>query len=64
LIAKPLISPTEKNTKFDWDLALEEAFDTWMEELILAPIFASPRDEGEYVIDTDASLVCRGAVLQ
>jgi len=29
-----------------------------------APILASPTDEGEYVLDTDASLVGLGAVLQ
>lgn len=63
-IAKPLHSLTEKDTKFHWDWAQEEAFYTLKEKLITAPILASPTDEGEYVLDTDASLVGLGAVLQ
>jgi transposase InsO family protein len=44
--------------------AQEEAFVTLKEKLITAPILASPTDDGEYVLDTDASLMGLGAVLQ
>ncbi|HSN23183.1 MAG TPA: reverse transcriptase family protein, partial [Methylomicrobium sp.] len=63
-IARPLHQLTGKGQPFVWEAAQENAFQTLKERLITAPILASPRDEGEYVLDTDASLYGLGAVLQ
>jgi transposase InsO family protein len=63
-IAKPLSQLTEKNRPFEWSTAQEEAFQELKARLISAPILAAPMDNGLYVLDTDASLVGLGAVLQ
>ena len=38
----------------------ELAFRALKERLVTAPILSSPRDEGQYVLDTDASLAGLG----
>ena len=63
-IAKDLHKLTEKGQPFVWQAEQETAFQTLKERLVTAPILASPTDDGMYVLDTDASQVGLGAVLQ
>ena len=63
-IAKPLHVLTGKEQPFSWGTEQEAAFQTLKERLTEAPILASPADEGAYVLDTDASQIGLGAVLQ
>ena len=62
-IARPLHKLTEKGQPFNWSIEQDIAFRTLKERLISSPILASPIDDGEYVLDTDASAVGLGAVL-
>jgi len=63
-IARPLHLLTAKGQPFEWRDGQETAFQLLKERLISAPILASPLVEGEYVLDTDASLSGLDAVLQ
>ena len=63
-IARPLHQLTAKGHPFVWETAQEMAFQILKERLITAPILSSPRDDGDYILDTDASLFGLGAVLQ
>ncbi len=62
-IARPLHHLTGKNVKFEWTAACQEAFEELKSRLVSSPILAYPRDEGQYVLDTDASAYAMGAVL-
>jgi len=55
---------TKKYQTFCWDDRKEEAFVTLKERLTSAPVLATPRDEGLYCMDTDASDCHIGAILQ
>ena len=55
---------TNKGQPFVWTESQESAFRALKDCLITAPILASPHDEGEFVLDTDASMTGLGAVLQ
>ena len=61
--AKCLIKLTEKNRPFQWEEEQEKAFQQLKEVLGQAPILAHPREEGGFVLDTDASREGMGAVL-
>jgi len=63
-LAKPLHAMTTKRQPFIWGEEQEELFLTLKARLIEAPVLASPNDEGEYVLDTDARQYGLGAVLQ
>jgi len=63
-IARPLHELTKKYQQFQWTDRQEEAFCTLKRKLTEAPILASPRDEGTYVLDTDASDSALGASVQ
>ena len=63
-IAHPLHELTKKNQKFNWTDCQETAFCTLKRKLTEAPVLASPRDEGIYVLDTDASDYALGASIQ
>lgn len=63
-LVKPLTELTKKSTKFVWSNECQEAFGK-LKQLFVSPgILAYPRDEGEYILDTDASDDTIGAVLQ
>ncbi|VDH95429.1 Hypothetical predicted protein [Mytilus galloprovincialis] len=62
-IASPLIKLTRKNQSFKWSDECEESFNKLKERLISAPILSFPKDEGLFILDTDASLNGVGAVL-
>ena len=54
-IAQPLIDLTHKGKSFNWSLDCQKAFDTIKNILSSAEVMAFPADEGEYILDTDAS---------
>ena len=63
-IARPLHELTRKNAVFQWTDACERAFRILKDRLTNAPILAAPCDDGEFVLDTDASDTAVGIVLQ
>ncbi|KMQ85704.1 krab-a domain-containing protein [Lasius niger] len=63
LVAKPLFSLTENLTKFVWTEQCEAAFKELKKRLVSSPILSFPRDEGQFILDTDASNHGIGAVL-
>ena len=62
-IAAPLFGLIKKETTFVWTDECQRAFDELKMKLTSGPILALPKDEGMYVLDTDASDVGLGAVL-
>lgn len=54
---------TRKNQVFEWSIQCQLAFDHLKQKLIEALILSLPRDNGEYVLDTDASDHSIGAVI-
>ena len=63
-LARPLVDLTKKNTTFEWKEPQEQAFQMLKNKLATAPVVSIPREVGEMVLDTDASQVGLGAVLQ
>ena len=61
--AQPLTNLTKKSVRFYWDEECQYAFETLKQLLVTAPVLAYPTDEGDYVLDTDASNYAMGAVL-
>ena len=49
--------------QFNWSQDCQKAFDSLKEKLASPPVLAYPKDEGEYILDTDASNHAIGAVL-
>ena len=62
-LARPLHLLTQKGQPFVWTASQESAFLVLKQRLISAPVLSSPIDDGEYVLDTDASSTALGAVL-
>lgn len=62
-MARPLNSLVKKNTPFVWASCCQEAFEKLKQALINAPILAYPLEEGQFILDTDASNEAVGAVL-
>ena len=63
-IARPLHELTKKGRHFEWTDRQDEAFLLLKRKLTEAPVLATPRDEGMFYLDTDASDQALGAVLQ
>ena len=63
-IAAPLTELTSKHTEFFWNYGAQDAFLKLKEALCSAPILSFPMDSGDFVLDTDASAISVGAVLQ
>ena len=61
--ARPLHALTRKNEPFVWSGQCQTTFDELKTKLTTAPIMTLPRDEVEYILDTDASGWAIGAVL-
>jgi len=55
---------TRKNATFEWSDACETLFTELKHLLTSPPILGTPRDEGNYILDTDASDYALGVVLQ
>jgi len=49
--------------RFQWTDACQRAFDGLKSALLGATVLALPRDEGDFILDCDASEVAIGAVL-
>ena len=62
-IAIPLYNLLRKNEPFRWTGECQEAFEALKERLMTEPVLALPTDDGQYVLDTDASDHGLGAVL-
>lgn len=62
-IAEPLHALTKKNVRFQWTEKCHAAFNCLKGHLTTAPVLGYPLDEGEMMLDTDASDVGIGAVL-
>ena len=62
-LAKPLTELTSCKRKFKWTEDCENSFQKLKECLISAPILGYPQEEGEFIVDTDASDVAVGGVL-
>jgi len=62
-VAAPLHALQRKNVPFVWTDECEVAFNHLKECLTSAPIFGMPRDDGTFLLDTDASDTGLGAVL-
>ena len=62
-VAAPLHDLTKKDVTFKWTDETQSAFDTLKAALTSSPILAMPTDDGEMVLDTDASDKSIGAVL-
>jgi len=65
-IARPLHNLTKRGATFEWTPECDAAFQQLKQSLTSAPILVAPCDEGQYVLDTDASDTAGalGAVLQ
>jgi len=62
-IAAPFHALTQKNAYFSWGPAHDKAFQTLKARLVTAPILGMPRDDGTFLLNTDASDRGIGAVL-
>ena len=62
-VAKLLHALTRKNAKFEWTEECQGAFDELIRRLFAAPVVSLLRNEGEYRLDTDASMWSIGEVL-
>ena len=62
-IARPLHKLTEKREKFVWSESCIEAFIHLEQRLVEASALAYPTDDGNYILDMDASQERLGAVL-
>jgi len=61
--ARPLFKLTENHARFIWTDPCQEAFVTLKRALISSPVLSFPKEEGEFILDTDASNHGLGAVL-
>ena len=63
-IACPIHILTQKNRPFVWDDPQQEALEHLKHCLVTAPVLSLPRDEGRYVLDSDANNDALDPVLQ
>ena len=62
-VAKPLTKLTSCKNKFNWTEECDVSFNKLKECLISSPILGYPQEEGEFIVDTDASDVALGGIL-
>ena len=62
-VANPLQDLLKKGIKFHWEERHQKAFELLQKSLITAPIMAYPQHDCMFILDTDASDRCYGAVL-
>jgi len=62
-IAAPLHALTKKGVRFFWSTECQTAFERLKDALTTAPTLALPDEEGEFLLDCDASNFAIGAVL-
>ena len=59
-LSEPLVALTRKGVPFVWTDRQQVAFDTLKTCLINAPILGFPTEDGQFILDTDASLFAVG----
>lgn len=64
IIARPLTHLLKKNVPFMWTSECDIAFETLKHSLTTAPVLALPNFQSQFVVETDASDLGIGAVLQ
>ena len=62
-MAEPLVSLTGKDVPFVWRPACSTAFTGLRDALVRAPILSFPTEDGNYILDTEASNFGLGGVL-
>ena len=62
-IARPIHLLTQKNKPFVWEDTQQKALEHLKHCLVTAPVLSLPRDEGRYVLDSDASDEGLGLIL-
>ena len=62
-IVEPLNALTKKHAEFHWSNACQDAFETLKEKLCVPILLNFPDTTKEYLVYTDASDTCIGAVL-
>lgn len=62
-IAGPLHAMFGKGKRFVWSVEAQQSFEQLKSALTSPPVLAMPTDDGEFVVDTDASDSAIGAVL-
>ena len=62
-MAEPLVALTGKDVPFVWRPACSTAFTDLRDALVRAPILSFPTEDGDYILDTDASNFGLGRVL-
>ena len=62
-MAEPLVSLTGKDVPIVWRPACSTAFTGLRDALVRAPILSFPTEDGDYILDTDASNFGLGGVL-
>ncbi len=54
-LVEPMTRSIKKGLDFVWNDEAEKAFELTKEKLCSAPVLALPRQEGTFILDTDAS---------
>ena len=62
-MVKPLTGLTKKANAFIWAKDCQEAFENLKQAFISPEIMGYPTDQGDFILDTDASDYAIGAVL-
>ena len=62
-ISEPIVALTKKHTSFKWTEQCQEAFDLMKESLTVIPLLSYPDPNKRFILYTDASDTCVGAVL-
>lgn len=62
-VTRPLTLLTRKNQPFVWTPDCQKSFEHLKELLTSAPILGIPQDQGEWIMDTDASNQCIACIL-
>lgn len=63
LISRPLSDLLKKGVPYVWNSVIETTFQQLKQALVTAPVLALPDFQKPFVLETDASDVCFGAVL-
>uniref|UniRef100_A0A0N5C2Q3 RNA-directed DNA polymerase n=1 Tax=Strongyloides papillosus TaxID=174720 RepID=A0A0N5C2Q3_STREA len=63
LMTESLRQLLKKDAEYKWTWECQQAFDSLKHALSSAPILSSPKEKGEFVLQTDASYLGIGAVL-
>ena len=62
-ISEPIVALTKKHARFKWTKQCQEALDLMKESLTVIPLLSYPDPNKRFILYTDASDTCIGAVL-